>query len=148
MPFEGSLFWLIAFAVLCVIEGMTFSLVCIWFAGGALLALIASLFGFNVVSQYAVFLIASALLICFTRPVVKRYLSTRKVRTNADRVIGKAAVVLQRIDPIEGVGQVRVLGQVWSARPADGVSSFEEGDMVLVTDIAGVKVLVANSDMH
>ena len=144
--FEGSIFWLVAFVVFCIIEGLTFSLVCIWFAGGALLALAASLFGFNAAAQYAVFLIASALLICFTRPVVKRFLATRKVRTNADRVIGKPAVVLQRIDPVEGVGQVRVLGQVWSARPADGASTYEEGENVLVTDIAGVKVIVVPAE--
>ena len=146
MPFARPLFWLIAFIVFCIIEGVTFSLVCIWFACGALLALLASVFGFNVVAQYAVFLIASALLLCFTRPIVRRYISTRKVRTNADRVIGKAAVVLQRIDPTEGVGQVRVLGQIWSAKPADGVSTFNEGEKVIVKDIAGVKVLVAYAD--
>jgi membrane protein implicated in regulation of membrane protease activity len=148
MPFAGSVFWLVAFAVFCVIEGLTYSLVCIWFACGALLAIVASLFGFNVASQYAVFLIASAVLLCFTRPVVKRYISTKKVRTNADRVIGKPAVVLQRVDPVEGVGQVRVLGQIWSARPADGVSSFEVGETVTVMDIAGVKVLVAYADAN
>jgi membrane protein implicated in regulation of membrane protease activity len=140
--FQGEIFWLIAIVLLCVVEGLTFSLVCIWFAGGAVVALFASLFGLGAAYQYAAFVVVSGALLCFTRPVVKRFFAAKKTSTNADRVIGKTAVVVKKVDPVIGVGQVKVLGQIWSCRPEDGASVFEEGAIVDVTGISGVKAIV------
>ncbi|MDR1061922.1 MAG: NfeD family protein [Clostridiales bacterium] len=140
--FYGEIFWLVAIVLLCIVEGLTFSLVCIWFAGGAVVALFLSLFGLNAAYQYAAFVVVSGVLLCFTRPVVKRFFAAGKTSTNADRVIGKTAVVVKKVDPVIGVGQVKVLGQIWSCKPEDGASVFEEGDLVDVTGIAGVKAIV------
>ncbi|MDR3120763.1 MAG: NfeD family protein [Clostridiales bacterium] len=142
MPLYGALFWLILIVAFCVLEGMTFALVCIWFAGGAVAALFASLLGAGQLAQYAVFVVASALLLTLTRPLVKRHFSGRKVRTNSDRVIGEAGVVIKAVDPVAGTGQIKVLGQIWSAKPDDGVSAIAEGLSVVVVGISGVKVSV------
>ncbi|MDR1440280.1 MAG: NfeD family protein [Clostridiales bacterium] len=140
--FQGEIFWLVAVVLFCVIEGLTFSLVCIWFAGGAVAALLLSVFGLGPVYQYSAFVAVSGALLCFTRPVVKRFFAAKKTSTNADRVIGQTAVVIRKVDPVIGVGQVKVLGQIWSCKPEDGASVFEEGALVDVTGISGVKALV------
>jgi membrane protein implicated in regulation of membrane protease activity len=121
---------------------LTSSLVCIWFAGGSVAALIISLFKVNVMVQLVVFVVVSALLLVLLRPVFKRITASKTTRTNADRVIGQNGVVIQDIDPIKGEGQVIVIGQVWSAKPEDGKSVFARDQAVVITGITGVKVLV------
>ena len=142
MVFSGSIFWLILIVILCIIEGLTFSLVCIWFAGGALLALISAVIGASAIQQYAVFLVSSGILLILTRPVVKRYVITKKTSTNADRVIGKKGKVIQTINPMENSGQVLVLGQHWSAKSYDGTSVIHEERIVEVLEISGAKLIV------
>ena len=138
----NAVFWLIALVICFIVEGMTYSLICIWFAGGAVGALIACLLGAGIPVQFAVFVIASALLLLFVRPTAIKLTAARKVRTNADRVIGQEGIVLREIDPVKGEGQIKVIGQIWSAKPEDGVSVIEQDRRVEVTGIAGVKVIV------
>jgi len=142
MELSGELFWLIMIILACVIEGVTYSLVSIWFAGGGLIALCVSALGASKLMQWTSFLVSAALLLLLTRPVVVKHLGIKKTRTNLDRVIGERGIVVQKIDPIIGVGQVKVLGQVWAASPMDGTSVFEEGMTVEITEISGVKVKV------
>jgi membrane protein implicated in regulation of membrane protease activity len=70
----------------------------------------------------------------------------KKVSTNADRVIGQNGIVIKRIDPVSGEGQIKVIGQIWSAKPDDGVSVIELEQRVEVIGISGVKVLVRKVD--
>jgi membrane protein implicated in regulation of membrane protease activity len=142
MQLYGDIFWLIVIIILCVIEGMTFGIVCIWFAGGAVAALISSALGFGVSIQYTVFVLISAFLLFFTRPIIVKFLNTKKTLTNADRLVGMTGVVIIGIDPILGQGQVKVDGEIWSAKSQDG-SVIGEGNDVEINDISGVKLVVS-----
>ena len=137
----GQSFWMVLIILFCVIEGITFGLVCIWFAVGSIAALIASAIGFSPLIQYAVFVVASVALLIFTRPLLSRFLITRKASTNADRLIGMTGMVTTDIDPISASGQVKVDGQVWSAKTTDG-SKIGSGVEVDIIDISGVKLVV------
>ena len=111
------LLWLIAMIVFAGVEAATpTALVSIWFALGALGALIASVVTHSFWIQLVVFLLLSCLCFALLRPLVRRYVTPRTERTNADRLIGREAVVTQQIDNISGTGQVRVGSQIWTAR--------------------------------
>jgi len=138
----STILWFVALVVLLIIEGFTYALVSIWFAGGTVAALVLSLLNVNVAVQFAAFAVVSAVLLLMVRPAAKRLLPGRKARTNADRVIGQEGVVIRQIDPISGEGQVKVMGQVWSAKPEDGASVITPDSHVIITGISGVKVIV------
>ena len=138
----GAILWFASIVLFFIIEGMTFSLVCIWFAGGSIAALVTSLLGFGAAVQFSAFVVVSAILLALVRPMAKRYATSRKTRTNADRVIGNVGVVIKQIDPLKNEGQIRVLGQIWSAKPEDGSSVIAADSHVEVMAISGVKVVV------
>ena len=110
-----SLFWLIAMVLFGVLEAVTVGLTSIWFAVGALAALIAASFEAAVLVQIVIFLVVSFLTLLLVRPLAQRYINDRKEATNADRVIGQEAVVIQTINNLKGEGQVSVSGAVWTA---------------------------------
>ena len=142
MDYTISLCWLALMIVFAIIEGATPQLVSIWFAGGALCALIVSLFGTPLWVDIAVFVGVSALLLILTRPLIKKRWGPKIERTNADAAIGKQAIVTARIDNTEGVGLVNLGGQIWSARSESG-DPIDEGATVLVQRIEGVKLIVS-----
>ena len=136
-----SAFWLIALIVLLVGEAITIGLTFVWFAVGALGALIVSVLGGALWLQVVIFLALSGVALALARPVFARFLKTSHAATNADRVIGQTAVVTEQIDNLSGTGQVNVAGQIWSARSAHDVVIPRETE-VRVLKISGVKVLV------
>ena len=136
-----STIWLIALVVLVIGEALTVGLTFIWFAVGALGGLIAAVLGGNIWIQIVVFLVLSGLSLALIRPFAARLLKTSRTPTNADRVIGKTAVVTEAIDNVEGKGQVNVSGQVWSARSEHDVV-IPVGTEVQVLRIEGVKLFV------
>lgn len=138
----NSIYWLIVLAVLIFIEIMTLGLTTIWFAGGALVAFIVSLFYDNLLLEIILFLVVSLALLYFTRPFVMKYFNPKRTKTNYEGVIGKDALVTTTIDNMNAVGQVIVDGQEWSARSLDG-SIIENGTKVNVHGISGVKLLVS-----
>lgn len=142
VDYKYAIFWLVLVIVFGVIEGVTPQLASIWFAGGALAALIVSLFRVDVWIQAVVFVGVSALLLALTRPLVKKRLRAAVVPTNSDAAIGKVAVVTERIDNTGATGFVRLDGTLWTARSADG-SPVEEGEEVIVDRIEGVKLIVS-----
>lgn len=137
-----SLFWLIAMVLFGVLEAVTVGLTSIWFALGALAGLIASAAGAPVLVQIVVFLGVSLIALGLVRPLAQRYVNDRKVATNADRVIGREAVVKEEIDNLKGQGQVTVSGVVWTAR-SEPDTPIPAGALVRVLRIEGVKVIVA-----
>lgn len=139
--FYQAAFWLAVAVVMGAIEASTMGLTTIWFLFGALVAMGASMLGLAPPYQVAVFLISSCALLYFTRPIVKRYFKPRIIPTNADRVIGQTGVVVRRLDPVQGTGQVKVAGQIWSAASADG-QGLADGTKVRVLAITGVRLLV------
>ena len=134
-----SVFWLIALIVFAVGEALTVGLTSIWFAIGALGALLVS--KGPVALQIVLFLVLSGLSLLLVRPLAKKLLSPRYVRTNADRVIDKTAVVTETVDNLNGTGQVSVAGQVWTARSEHDVV-LAAGRQVRILRIEGVKVFV------
>lgn len=135
--------WLIIAGVCFIIEMMTVGFFVFWFGIGALLTMIISLiFPDNLVLQATVFVISSTLLIFCTKPLVKKLSkSDKKVATNAYSIIGKKGIVVQDINPTHGVGQIKVAGEVWSAKTSDG-SILEKGCEIEVKEIDGVKAVV------
>ena len=135
-------FWLILAIVLIVVEASTYSLISVWFALGALIAIVPALIWSDAIwLQFAVFVIVSAVSLAFTRKFFKKVLKYNPQPTNADQVIGKRAIVKEEIDNIHETGKVTVMGLDWTARSADG-SSFAIDEIVTVKEISGVKLIV------
>lgn len=134
-------FWLVVIVAAAVVEGATAQLVSIWFVAGGVGALIADLCGADLWVQATVFIVVTALTILATRPLVKKLLNFKRIDTNAGRYIGKTGIVIIEINNMLGVGQVNVLGSIWTARSEDN-SVIEVGKHVLVKSIEGVKVIV------
>lgn len=137
--------WLALLILFSVGEAVTVGLTCVWFAVGALGGLLAAQFGGSMITQIIVFLVLSGLSLALVRPMAKKFLVPGYSATNADRVIGKTAVVTLEIDNLKGQGQVSIAGQSWTARSEDG-SILREGEMVKVLRIEGVKVFVAQQE--
>lgn len=133
--------WLIVIVAAAVVEGVTAQLVSIWFVAGGVGALIANLCGAGLWIQVIVFLAVTALTLIFTRPLVNRLMNFKKEDTNAGRYIGKIGVVITQINNTLGVGQVNVLGSIWTAR-SENSSIIEVGENVLIKSIEGVKLIV------
>lgn len=134
-------FWLCAMIVLGIMEAATVGLVCIWFAGGALAALIAAAFGAPVWLQVVVFFVVSAGLLALFRPFARKFINSKGTATNVDANIGKTAVVVEPIENLRGTGRVMIGSVDWTARSADG-SVIEKDALVRVLRIEGVKVCV------
>lgn len=134
-------FWLCAMIVLGIMEAATVGLVCIWFAGGALAALIAAALGAPIWLQVVVFFVVSAGLLALFRPFARKFVNSRGTATNVDANIGKTAVVIEPIDNLRGTGRVMIGSVDWTARSANG-SVIEKDALVRVLRIEGVKVCV------
>jgi membrane protein implicated in regulation of membrane protease activity len=138
---QPSVFWLGALILFAVGEGITVGLTSIWFAIGSLGALIVSGLGGAIWLQAAVFLALSGLSLLLVRPLAQKYLKPGYSATNADRVIGRTAMVTEEIDNLKGTGLVSVSGQVWTARSEYDVV-IPAGTEVTILRIEGVKVFV------
>lgn len=134
--------WLMVFVVLVVIEIITMGLTTIWFAGGALVATIAAAVHAPLWVQIILFLVVSAVLLFFTRPVAVKYFNKDRVRTNVESLIGQQAIVISEINNLQGIGQVTVNGQEWSARSVDENTTLPVGTVVVIQSVSGVKLIV------
>ena len=132
--------WLILMVVFLAAEAATVQLVCVWFAVGALAAMVVSLLGGELWLQVVVFFILSIALLALLWPVAKKRLKPKVVATNADALVGRLCTVTEEIDPIEG-GRVRLGDVTWSARSENG-DRISAGARVRVLNIQGAKVFV------
>ena len=133
--------WAAAVIVFMIIEIATTQLVTLWFALGSLASLIACLMNAPVYMQIIVFVAVSAITLAATRPLVKKWTKTSFSPTNADRCIGKTALVVEDIDNSAEKGAVKINGSVWSARSADGIK-IRKDEQVTIKQIDGVKLIV------
>ena len=135
--------WLVIAVVMFVIEAATTGLATLWFGIGAVVAMIMDLCGASVASQIIVMAVISA--VCFAvcmiwiRPKLESLRKKNIQHTNADRLIGREGVVIVPLNATEGKGQVKIDGQIWSAK-AD--TDIAEGVRVTVRSIEGVKLVV------
>ncbi len=140
---DSWVLWLIAACLLGVGEMLTLSFFLAPFAAGALLAAAAALVGVNGVIQWAVFLVASILALLVIRPVAKSHKRLPpQLRTGTRALVGKRAIVLERIVNHEGVGIVKIDGEVWTARAYDEEDVYDIGQRVEVVEIRGATALV------
>lgn len=141
-----TIYWLLLFVILLIIEIITLGLTTIWFAGGALAALAAGLVGFGTVAQVVVFLAVSIVLLVMTRPIAVKYFNQERQKTNAESLIGQCALVLEDIDTLEGVGRVEISGQEWAAKTDEPDGKISKNTVVVVNGIQGVKLIVRPRD--
>ncbi len=137
----ASIFWIALIIVFVIIEAATAGITTIWFAIASVIALVAQLLGFSPISQIAIFLVASAILIYFTRPLVMKYLKVGKTRTNADKLVGDVGKVIEEIDNLNAKGLVKISNQIWTARSMDE-TIIPMDALVRVERIDGVKLIV------
>ena len=134
--------WLGVLLFSVILEALTLALVSVWFVPGALISMILAFIpGVPLWVQIVVFLLTSLALMIFLRPITDKLLIGKKVATNADAVIGEMAVVTEPINNLEAKGQVKVRGQIWTARAADKNATYEIGEIVNVVAIEGVKLI-------
>ena len=122
-------------------EAVTVGLVSVWFAGGALAAMLAASLSAPLWLQITVFIVISAVLLYFTRPIVRKLLSGKNKETNLDRIIGKTVIVSEKVDNDAETGKCMIAGVSWSLRSDDG-SVIEAGEKVTVDRVEGVKLIV------
>ena len=137
-----AIFWLAAMVIFLAAEAMTVTLVSIWFAAGALGAILVALLGGGLMLQVSVFLLLAILLLLSLRSIVRRHITPRISKTNIDSIVGATGVVLTPVNNIAALGQVQVGGIEWSARSTDN-SHISAGTMVKVDRVEGVKVFVS-----
>lgn len=134
--------WL-AFVILFVVaEGMTVGLVSIWFAGGSLVAMLLAMAGAGIGWQMLAFLIVSAGLLMATRPLAKKYINSKKEKTNYKSVIGEVAKVTENIDNYNQTGAAFADGKEWTARATEDTVIIKKDTLVKVVAIEGVKLIV------
>lgn len=136
-------YWLVALAVLLVIEIITMGLTTIWFAGGALVAFVLALLGVPWLTQIAVFLVVSILLLIFTRPALERKINKDRIKTNVNSIAGKEGKVTEAIDNFNQKGTIILDGLEWTARSSKDDVIIPAGARVIVDEVKGVKVFVS-----
>ena len=137
-----AIFWLAAMVIFMAAEAMTVTLVSIWFAVGALGAILVALLGGGLILQVTGFLALAVVLLMGLRGVVRKHFTPRITKTNIDSVIGATGIVITPVNNIAALGQVQVDGMEWSARSTTG-SHIPAGAVVKVDKIEGVKVFVS-----
>lgn len=142
MDVNMTVVWLVLLVILVVVELITMGLTTIWFAGGALAAALISIPGTPLALQILVFLVVSALLLYFTRPVAVKYFNRDRIRTNVESMVGRQAIVISEINNLEGIGQVNTGGMEWSARSSYHNVVLPVGTVVTVLGVDGVKLIV------
>jgi membrane protein implicated in regulation of membrane protease activity len=141
---EAWVIWLVAACALALGEMFSLSLYLAPFAVGALLAAAADLAGLGAVVQLVAFFAGSAVLFFALRPVARRHRQTTpSLRSGTAALVGRDAVVVERIANDEGAGCVKLEGEVWTARAYDADTVFEPGTRVQVMEIRGATALVS-----
>ena len=136
-----TIVWLVLLVGFLVVEASTVTLISLWFAAGALAALIASLLHAPLWLQAVLFFAVSAALLACLRPVIRKHFTPKLSKTNLDAVIGSEGYVTVDIDNLSATGTVKLGAMEWTARSVDG-SSIKAGTRVKVEKIEGVKVFV------
>ena len=133
--------WLGLVILFLIAEGATVSLVSLWFAAGAVVAMFAALLGTGIWLQTGLFLVVSGALLLMLRPIVRRYLVPKITATNVDSLVGSTGLVTEAIDNVTASGQVKLGAMEWTARSTTG-ENIPQGALIRVDRIEGVKVYV------
>ncbi len=134
--------WLALMIVFIVIELITVGLTSIWFAAGALAALIVSCLGGGLLLQLVAFFAVSIVLLAATRPWAAKYINSRTQKTNVESLIGEEIRISERVSNRDQTGLANVRGQEWTVRTDDDDAVIEQGELAKVIRISGVKLIV------
>ena len=140
--------WLILLLVFIVVEVLTLGLTTIWFAGGALAAMVAALLNAGAPVQISLFLLVSFALLFLTRPMAVRYLNQSREKTNAAGLIGRTCIVKEEIDNLKATGCVVIDGQEWTARCVNDKMVIQPERVVVIEEIRGVKLIVKEENQE
>jgi membrane protein implicated in regulation of membrane protease activity len=142
---EEWLLWLIVAVIFGIGEIATLGFFLAPFAGGAAVAAVVSAAGAPFVAALAVFLVVSVVLLAALRPLARSHRRMPpQIRTGTAALVGKSATVLERIANSEGVGCVRIDGEIWTARAYMDEETYEAGTRVQVVEIRGATALVTD----
>ena len=133
--------WLIAAGVFLILEMFTLGFLVFWLSIGSLLAMLVSFLTDSIIIQTTVFVFSSGILIFATKPFVKKFTEKDNAKTNVYSLSGKKAIVTEDIDWKTGTGQIKIEGQVWSAKTEEQVN-IAKGTEVEIEKIEGVKAYV------
>jgi membrane protein implicated in regulation of membrane protease activity len=136
-----SIFWLVVFLVLLIIEIFTLGLTTIWFALGAIGAFVSTLFHAEIIVQVVIFFVVSVVSLIVTRPIALKYFSNNTVKTNVEEIIGKQAIITESILDGNNNGKAKLNGEMWIARSEDG-SYIQADETVEIVAVEGVKLIV------
>ena len=140
--FSYAVFWLIMTVVLAVIELSTLGLITIWFAIGAAVTIIVSLFGANIWIQLFTFVIVYTVILLTVRPIAAAHFNNPIKKTNIDAIVGRKLIVKNDIDNIKGTGKVDMDGSTWLAASSIDEVAIEAGAEVRVVRVQGAKLIV------
>ena len=142
---EDWLLWLILAVIFGVGEIATLGFFLAPFAGGAAVAAVVSAIGVPFVGSLAVFLVVAVILLAALRPLARSHRRMPpSLRTGTAALVGKSATVVERIANNEGVGCVKIDGDVWTARAYMEEETYEPGTRVQVVEIRGATALVTD----
>ena len=141
-----TIIWLVLMIAFLIAEAATVVTISLWFAGGALVALVASLLGAPLWLQVTLFFLVSAALLGSLRGMVRKHFTPMLERTNVDAIIGSSGYVTVEIDNIKATGTVKLGAMEWSARATAG-APIAVGTLVKVDKIEGVKVFVTPAEV-
>ena len=133
--------WIAIIVAALIIEVLTDQLISIWFVPGAVIATILDFCDVALLWQILTVLILAAAGIVFAKTYLAKKLRSGIVKTNIEAIIGERCVVTEKVDNYVGCGQVKVKGQIWSARGVGEDDVFEVGEILHVVAIEGVKVI-------
>ena len=137
------MWWIVVACILAVGEAFTMSLFLAPFAIGATLAAASDALGLGLAGSLAVFVVSSLVVLFFLRPIARRHLYTPpQLRTGTAALVGRPAVVLERIANDEGSGCAKIDGEVWTARAYREERVIEPGEHVEVMEIRGATALL------
>ena len=133
--------WIALAVIFAVTEAATAQIITLWFAIGAIGAIIANVLHAPDLVQYIVFVVVSLLTLLVARPYLRRFTRTKVQPTNLDMCIGQTAIVTEDIDNTHETGAAKIRGNVWTARSKDG-EPIPKDTPVTVAAIEGVKLIV------
>lgn len=138
--------WLAIFVLSLIIEAIGTDLVSIWFAAGALVALILSLIpDVSWWIELVVFVVVSVAALCCFRPLVHKYMRRNLTNSNIDEIVHKKGVVTEKMDLLHH-GEVKIGDVTWTAIASEETAAIAVGDVVEVLAVSGNKLIVKKVD--
>ncbi len=142
-----ALYWLILFVGLVIIEMATMALTTIWFAGGALVAALFAWIGVGLPVQVVVFIASSVILLVLTKPIVKKHLNQRIIKTNTDSMVGIDTPIIEKVEYLKETGKVRINDIEWRVIAENRDDIYEVEDIVTIQGVRGATLIVSKKAM-